>query len=122
MAEIDHWLRRMLELKGSDLHLRAGAPPMWRIHGHLAPIAGEKTLDQASLGSLMQEIIREDRWVKYTENLDHDFAYAMGDEARFRVNFLNQFHGYGCVLRHIPARVLTLADLGAPEVLKELPH
>jgi twitching motility protein PilT len=95
---------------------------MWRIHGHLAPIPEEPVLSQERLGGMMQEIIREDRWVRYTEHWDHDFAYALGDEARFRVNFLSQFHGYGCVLRHIPARVLTLEDLGAPEVLKQLPH
>src|ERR1700674_5886799 len=104
MAELDRWLRKMMELKGSDLHLRAGAPPMWRIHGHLAPIPDEPPIDQNRLGSIMQEIIREDRWMKFVEHLDHDFAYALGNEAGFRVNFFNQFHGYGCVLRHIPAR------------------
>src|SRR6185436_9272950 len=98
MAEIDAWLRPMLELKGSDLHLRAGYPPMWRIHGHLAPIPNEPALSNERLGGLMQEIIREDRWVKFEENLDHDFAYAMGDEARFRVNYMRTFRGYGCVL------------------------
>jgi twitching motility protein PilT len=122
MAEIDRWLRRMMELKGSDLHLRAGAPPMWRIHGHLAPIPDEPVLDQKRLTGLMREIARPDQWQRYEKKLDLDFAYPMGDEARFRVNYLGQLHGYGCVLRHIPAKVLTLTDLGAPEVLKNLPH
>src|SRR5262245_32671042 len=122
MAEIDRWLRPMIGLKGSDLHLRAGSPPMWRVHGHLAPIPDEPVLDQAQLGKLMHEIAGDDRWQRYLATLDFDFAYAMGAEARFRVNFLGQLHGHGCVLRHIPAKVLTLADLGAPEVLKTLPH
>jgi twitching motility protein PilT len=122
MAKLDRWLRKMMELKGSDLHLRAGSPPMWRVHGHLAPIPDEPVLDQKRLTELMREIAREDQWKRYEETLDVDFAYAMGDEARFRVNYLGQLHGYGCVLRHIPAKVLTLSDLGAPEVLKNLPH
>jgi twitching motility protein PilT len=122
MPLIDPWLRRMLELKGSDLHLRAGAPPMWRIHGHLAPIPGEAVIEQPRMAGIMREIIPEHRWKHYLENLDHDFAYAIGDEARFRVNFMQHLHGYGCVLRHIPARVLTLIELGAPDVLRELPH
>ena len=42
MAEIDRWLEQMLANKASDLHLRAGSPPMWRIHGHLSPITGEQ--------------------------------------------------------------------------------
>jgi twitching motility protein PilT len=121
MAEIDRWLRRMVELNGSDLHLRAGAPPMWRIHGHLAPIPGETTIENDRLGTLMCEIVPEERWRHYLRSLDSDLAYALGSEARFRVNFFRQLHGFGCVLRHIPAKVLTLTELGAPEVLKSLP-
>jgi twitching motility protein PilT len=122
MPEIDRWLRRMVELKGSDLHLRAASPPMWRVHGHLAPIPEEPVLEHEKLGHLMREILNDDLWKRYEKALDFDFAYAMGEEARFRVNYFKQLRGYGCVLRHIPAKVLTLADLGAPEVLKNLPH
>jgi len=122
MAEIDRWLRRMMELKGSDLHLRAGAPPMWRVHGHLAPIPQEPVIEHDRLGGLMQELLGEERWEHYLESMDFDFAYAMGDEARFRVNFMKQLYGFGCVLRHIPAKIQTLADLKAPDVLKSLPN
>jgi twitching motility protein PilT len=122
MPEIDRWLRRMVELQGSDLHLRAGAPPMWRIHGHLAPIPGEQTIENDRLGTLMCEIVPEERWRHYLHHHDSDLAYALGNEARFRVNFFRQLHGYGCVLRHIPARVQTLSELGAPDVLKTLPN
>src|SRR5437867_933417 len=108
MAEIDRWLRRMLELKGSDLHLRAAAPPMWRIHGHLAPVPDEPVVDDARLARILHEIAGEDRWQRYQEAHDIDFAYALGDEARFRVNYLYQARGCGCVLRHIPAKVLSL--------------
>src|SRR5437868_1931012 len=119
MAEIDRWLRRMLELKGSDLHLRAGSPPMWRIHGRLAPILDEPVIEQSRLGLIMRELLSQDRWQRFDETLDLDFAYALGDEARFRVNYFNQIRGHGCVLRHIPARVLSLEELEAPAVLRE---
>jgi twitching motility protein PilT len=66
MAEIDRWLRPMMQLKGSDLHLRAGSPPMWRVHGHLAPIPEEPVLGQDRLAGLMKEITRPDLWKKYT--------------------------------------------------------
>jgi twitching motility protein PilT len=122
MAEVDPWLRRMLELKGSDLHLRAGAPPMWRIHGHLGPIEGEPKIDQERMGRLMQELLPPHRWERFTKTLDMDFAYALGDEARFRVNYFHQLRGHGCVLRHIPAKVLTLEELKTPKVLRQLPH
>jgi twitching motility protein PilT len=122
MANIDPWLRRMLQLEGSDLHLRAGSPPMWRIHGHLGPIAQEPVLEHDRLTTIMREIAPIDRWQRFVRTHDMDFAYALGEEARFRVNYFNQLRGYGCVLRHIPAIVRTLEDLKAPTVLKELPH
>lgn len=122
MAEIDRWLEQMLANKASDLHLRAGAPPMWRIHGHLAPIAGEPVVPQERLGNLMREIAGDERWQRFTKRLDLDFAYALADMARFRVNYLHHHAGYGCVLRQIPAKVQTLEELGAPHKLKDLPH
>lgn len=122
MAEIDAWLRRMLELKGSDLHLRAGSPPIWRVHGHLAPIPEEPAIEQERIARIMQEIVGEPRWQRFVQKHDLDFAYALANEARFRVNYLHQHRGFGCVLRHIPARVQTLEDLGAPDVLREMPH
>jgi twitching motility protein PilT len=112
----------MLGRIGSDLHLRAASPPMWRIHGHLGPIEGEPVLEHDRLTPIMREICSQDGWQRFEENLDFDFAYAMGEEARFRVNFFNQLRGYGCVLRHIPFKVLTLADLKAPDGLRQLPH
>jgi twitching motility protein PilT len=122
MPEIDPWLRRMLELRGSDLHLRAGAPPAWRIHGHLTAIPQEPTLDQDRLEHLMSEICPDHGWKRFRQANDFDFAYALADEARFRVNYFCQIRGLGCVLRHIPAKVLTLVDLKAPDVLRQLPH
>jgi len=122
MANIDPWLRRMLQLEGSDLHLRAGSPPMWRVHGHLGPIAQEAVLEHDRLTMIMREIAPIDRWQRFIKTHDMDFAYALGEEARFRVNYFNQLRGYGCVLRHIPAIVRTLEDLKAPTVLKEMPH
>src|SRR6266581_3632418 len=118
MPEIDSWLRRMLERKGSDLHLRAGSPPMWRIHGHLGPIDGEAVVDQERLTSIMREIASAEGWQRFENTLDFDFAYALEDVARFRVNYFNQLRGYGCVLRQIPAKVQTLEELQTPEVLR----
>jgi twitching motility protein PilT len=122
MAEIDRWLGQMLDNKASDLHLRAGAPPMWRIHGEVSAIPGEGVLESNRLGKIMREISGDVRWRRFLQKLDLDFAYALGDDARFRVNYLHQNLGYGCVLRQIPAKVLTLEDLKAPLKLRDLPH
>src|SRR5690606_29654601 len=67
---------------------------------------------------LLGELAGRERWEKFEETGDLDFAYSMGDEARFRANYLRQFTGYGAVFRIIPSKIMSLDDLGAPEVFK----
>src|SRR4029078_12525326 len=50
---------------------------------------------------------------------DLDFAYEMDEHSRFRCNFLKQSHGYGCVFRLIPTKIMSLEQLGIPPVVKE---
>jgi twitching motility protein PilT len=117
MAKIDALFREMTAMGGSDLHLEEGRKPKARVNGDLMDMSlGE--MSQAEMRSLLGEISGPERWEKFETAGDLDFAYAMGDEARFRANYLRQFTGYGAVFRIIPSKVLSLEDLGAPEVFK----
>ena len=118
MPEIDRWLRLMPELDASDLHLASGSPPMMRIHGDVGAIEGEEVLTPERLSGIMKEICQPNRWERYIETGDMDFAYEVPEVARYRVNFLTQIRGPGCVLRLIPTKIKTLEQLGAPEGLK----
>jgi twitching motility protein PilT len=71
---------------------------------------------------MMSEISGADRWEKYLEGGDLDFAYEMDEHSRFRCNFLKQTHGFGCVFRLIPTKIMTLDQLGIPAVVKEFGH
>lgn len=117
MARIDKLFREMTTLGGSDLHLEEGRKPKARVNGDLVDMSSGP-LSHDDLRDLLGEISGPERWQKYEAGGDLDFAYAMGDEARFRANYLKQFTGYGAVFRIIPSKVLSLEDLGAPEVFK----
>ncbi len=117
MAAIDTLFREMTKLGGSDLHLEQGRKPKARVNGDLVEMNREK-ISQDEMRELLGEISGPDRWEKFESLGDLDFAYAMGDEARFRANYLKQYTGYGAVFRIIPSKVLSLEDLGAPEVFK----
>lgn len=117
MARIDAFFREMTSLGGSDLHLEEGRIPKARVNGELKDLA-LPALTTESMRELLGEIAGEERWRKFETAGDLDFAYAMGDEARFRANYLRQFTGFGAVFRIIPSKVLSLDDLGAPEVFK----
>jgi twitching motility protein PilT len=111
---IDALLKVVLEKKASDLHLACGSPPMIRVDGDLTHLRW-RSIREEDFENLLHPIAPAAIWDEWSRNGDGDFAYAMGEKARFRVNLFRQEHGPGAVLRMIPPRVLTVEDLGLPE-------
>ncbi|MCA8922105.1 MAG: type IV pilus twitching motility protein PilT [Planctomycetes bacterium] len=120
MAKIDQFFRALKDKGGSDLHLQAGQPPKFRIHGRLEPL-NMPPLSQKDAVKILYEILNEKRKKHFEENWDLDFAYEVPGVARFRCNYLMQQRGIGAVFRIIPTKIMTLEDLQVPaEPLKRL--
>ena len=113
MAAIDRLFDELIGRGGSDLHLSVGYPPMMRLKGDLLPLASEP-LTSAQMERLLFEIVEDDRREAFLRTHDLDFAYAYGDKARFRANFLFKTTGIGAVFRTIPTKVLSAEQLGLP--------
>ncbi len=118
MAVIDQLFDVMLQSGASDLHLAQNNPPRLRLHGSVVDVQGWPVLGEDQLRAMLQEICAEKRWKAYENKGDLDFAYALGDRARFRCNYNKQMAGYGAVFRTIPSKILTLEDLKVPAVLR----
>jgi twitching motility protein PilT len=110
---------KLLENKGSDLHLSIGHPPLGRIRGQLTSLR-EALLTQAELEAMLFEITNPEQKRQITEELDLDFAYSYGTKARFRANYFYKTTGIAAVFRTIPSKVLSLAELNTPEVVRKL--
>lgn len=121
MAYIDQFFEVLVNAGASDLHLGQGQPPKIRRHGEVIPIR-EEVLSHDEMAFMMSEISGPDRWQRFEEQGDLDFAYEMDEHSRFRCNYLKQAHGYGCVFRLIPTKIMTLDQLGIPPVVKEFGH
>ncbi len=117
MAQIDQFLKVLVEKGGSDLHLTVGAPPIVRVHGRMQRLKFRE-LTGKDMESLVYEIMDEEWRMRFLENMDYDFAYEVPDLARFRVNVFWQRKGLAAVMRTIPSKILTLDDLGLPEVVR----
>jgi len=116
---LDDLLHQMPGVEASDLHLRVGEPPVFRVHGKL------RRLDYAALQpgeteELMFPVMDERRRTTYQEIWEMDMAYEVPDLARFRVNCFRQKGHLGAVLRRIPIDIETIDDLGLPQVLKQV--
>jgi len=103
----------------SDLHVSAGESPMIRINGDMTKIK-MPALEDKQVQAMVYDIMNDEQRKHFEEFKDLDFSFALGDIARFRVNCFWQNRGMSAVFRTIPTEVLTLDQLGAPELFKEL--
>jgi twitching motility protein PilT len=109
----------LLAEKGSDLHLSPGYPPLGRIRGELTPLR-EAPLTESEVEGMVFELISPEQQRQITEELDLDFSYTYGTKARFRGNCFQKVTGLAAVLRPLPGKVPTLAELGLPDVVRKL--
>ncbi|HSI44570.1 MAG TPA: type IV pilus twitching motility protein PilT [Methylophilus sp.] len=117
--DISDLLTFSVKNKASDLHLSSGLPPMIRVHGDVRKI-NLPAMEHAEVHRMLYDIMNDSQRKVYEENLECDFSFEIPDLARFRVNAFNQQRGAGAVFRTIPSKVLTLEELNAPRVFKDL--
>jgi twitching motility protein PilT len=97
----------------SDLHIRVGIPPAIRVHGTLHRVEGPVLRSEDS-EELMRSITSEENIQHVREAGGSDFGFAFGELARFRVSIFKERGNFGCVLRQIPSKLLTLEQIGMP--------
>ncbi len=117
--DINELLAFSVSNKASDLHLSAGLPPIIRVDGEMRRLNVEP-LDHKQVHSLIFSIMNDHQRKDYEENLECDFSFEIKDLSRFRVNAFVQNRGAAAVLRTIPSDILTLDQLGAPEIFKQI--
>ncbi len=117
---IDDLLRQLVERKGSDLHIKAGEPPVLRIFGDLTRLTNYPVFSAADTRNLLYTIMTPERQRRFEEHLELDMAYSIEGLARFRVNVFQQRNALGAVFRLIPLRVLTVDELNLPQILKSI--
>ncbi|MHB1586213.1 MAG: type IV pilus twitching motility protein PilT [Acidiferrobacteraceae bacterium] len=103
----------------SDLHLSAGLPPLIRVDGDVKRINVD-ALDDRTVHNMVYDIMNDKQQKEFEERLECDFSFELPNIARFRVNAFRQNRGSGAVFRTIPSKVLTLEQLNAPLIFKQI--
>jgi twitching motility protein PilT len=116
---IDRLLDTVIKQGASDLHLTVGKPPTIRLSGHLRELK-TKTLEPDDTVALMKAISPERAQQELQEEGTADFGFAYGDRARFRVSIFRQRGHVAIVCRQIPNKILTMKQLGLPDIITEL--
>jgi twitching motility protein PilT len=119
MPKIDGLFDELVKRGGSDLHLSVGYPPLARIRGDLVALR-EAAIEGNELEEVLLELLTPAQRARLQADLDLDFAHAHKATARFRANYFNKSSGLAAAFRLVPNGILTLAELGCPEVLWRL--
>ncbi len=117
--DITELLAFAVKNKASDLHLSSGLPPMIRVHGDVRRI-NLPPLEHKEVHAMVYDIMNDGQRKSYEETLECDFSFEIPNLARFRVNAYNQHRGASAVFRTIPTNIMSLEELGAPRIFREI--
>ncbi|MEN9342327.1 MAG: hypothetical protein RIQ54_583 [Candidatus Parcubacteria bacterium] len=103
----------------SDLHISVGTHPTIRVDGILVPLQKEGMVTPEVAEGLVDALLTPEQKKKLIAERQIDFAYALEDKARFRVNVFYQRGFLSAALRLVPARIRTLEELSLPAILHD---
>ncbi len=112
-------VKALLKYSASDLHLKIGRPPLYRINGRLIP-AKMPQLDKPSIESVLFSVLNEKQRAELFEKRSVDCSFGFSEIGRFRCNVFFQRGSVSAVIRLIPLNVPSIDELGLPPVLKDL--
>lgn len=117
--DINYLTRALIKFNASDLHLKQGRPPIFRINGKLIsakmpPFTGDL------LKQIITSMLNEKQMADLEVKRQVDFSFPVKDIGRFRCNVYYQRGSLSAAIRMIPTNIPSFAELQVPEVLKEL--
>ncbi len=115
LKRVRGYLKRMVDAGGSDLHLKAGGVVRARINGEIVPLSGDIFSKEDGI-TFAKELLRT-RFSEFVEEKELDLTYPFDENTRFRVNIFFQMDGVSAVFRVIPVKILSIEELGLPDVL-----
>jgi twitching motility protein PilT len=117
VENIEQLLDAAVVADASDLHLRAGVPPVLRVHGDLRPVADHLPLSAEAIDAMITATMPHRNRDEFTASGDTDYAFEAHSGHRFRVNAFRDREGTGAVFRHVSTTIVSADALGlAPEI------
>jgi twitching motility protein PilT len=117
---LDKVLTAARQLGASDVHLKAGLPPIFRIKGDLRTVRDVPPLTREAIAQFAVHMMNDRQREEFETNLDIDLAYGTPDGVRYRVNMFQQRGSVGMVMRLIPPEVPPFQNLNLPQAVLDL--
>jgi twitching motility protein PilT len=117
---LDRVLTAARQLGASDVHLKAGLPPIFRIKGELRTVRDVPALTREAIATFAVHMMNDRQREEFETTMDVDLAYGTPDGVRYRVNLFQQRGTVGMVMRLIPPEVPPFERLNLPETVLKL--
>ena len=112
-------LKKAIDLEASDIHLKVGSKPVYRIHKKLYVDKDFPVIDEDHFNLFFQEVVgrSETKKREFEEYGEIDLSYSLPKVSRFRVNVFRQRGTSGMAFRVIPFEIPPFESLNLPEVM-----
>jgi twitching motility protein PilT len=121
MFDVEAALRELIAKKGSDLHLKVGSRPLFRVDGELAAEQDASVLSAEDTEHALEVLLSDEAKLKeFADEHEVDFSFEIPDVARYRLNAFQQRGVISMACRAIPHQINTIAELALPDVIRDL--
>ena len=120
VPDLRELLRAAVSHGASDLHVRAGAPPLIRVNGELWPLSVPELTVEDTEELVASALPGEKERIEFDEDHEVDFALTSPGVGRFRVNAYRARGAAAMVLRHVKEQIPSFEDLGLPKIARDL--
>jgi twitching motility protein PilT len=121
MFDLESALRRVIEIEGSDLHLKVPSKPLIRCMGQLEPIPDTDDLTPEDTEGALRSLLKDQgKLEEFADEHEVDFSYSLPGLSRFRVNAFLQRGVISLVCRAVPHEIRSIEQLGLPEVISQI--
>ncbi len=108
-------LKLMVEKDISDIHFKAGGPPVLRRHGQLVLAGNVKAMGEEQVRELAEELMNEQQRKAFAGLDELDLAASLDGVSRFRVNVFRQRGSVALSLRLVPFAARGFEELNLPK-------
>ena len=117
---MDHLLMGMAKFDASDLHLKVGYPPCYRVGGHLRKLDMAKLPNSAFIAEMMRPLVPETRMKEYELHGDLDFSHSSANGDRYRINIFRSGSDMCAAIRRVQSKIPNFEDLNLPPIYEKI--
>jgi len=117
---IEELMKIAIEMDASDIHLKVGGPPNFRVRGSLVALAQLPKLTAKDMEDMSNQLMGDFQRQSFKENFDLDIAYSLPGFGRFRGSIFLQRNSIAIALRILPFEVKPIPELCLPEVIEKI--